>query len=672
MVMREVMINRKPAPAKAGALALAAAILALAIAVPVAHAGSILTQGQLNAELGTSCAAQGKTAPCITPTQMSDLVTTAVPLVSSGIAAAGTSQGTATPLAGQISDVTTVPVGAGVVLPAAVAGQLNLVCNDAANQLQLLVYPASGASIGTLATNAPQTVLAGQCGQFTALSATAWKATFSSAPAAAGFYVSASGSDNNPGTLALPFLTLGKCQTAMQGSSSIKTCYLRAGTYSLTASSDPCGIGGAATEAIALGPSDAGETWAVYPPDGYGAAVLDGGATTLDNNGSPTNGVGAAFCANTNASTAPGVTFNGLTFARFGHAGVWAGSASATVPATITFTNNTCHDFTGWGFEVGNCVRVANSPNGVISHNYIYNMQGPGIDTAVKAGPSTGGQTNLSIDHNFVQNTCINTGTGTAGGNPGDCGAIMTADTATGSGVSTNVSVKFNYVRDVFSRNNGTFTGASQGTGIYMDDSTANVTATGNIVTGFKGTCIFYHENLNNVVTGNICDLSTPAGGGSAPIVYINQAKTISTDPTRGQTGLTFQNNVVVCSPASGNCGNTTFDSYTSFSGLFDPPDGPTNSNNSYWNYNGGSVNNSCGNFHGPACHGSPPADTNPTTENPQISCWAATIASNSPIFSPPVSFPALPAGWGTPGFWGYPGFTIPQTGTAPSWPHAC
>ena len=118
--MREVIISR-------AALVLAVALPALAIAVSVAHAGSILTQGQLNAELGTSCAAQGKTAPCITPTQMSDLVTTAVPLVSSGIAAAGTSQGTATPLAGQISDVTTVPVGAGVVLPAAVAGQLNLV-----------------------------------------------------------------------------------------------------------------------------------------------------------------------------------------------------------------------------------------------------------------------------------------------------------------------------------------------------------------------------------------------------------------------------------------------------------------------------------------------------------------------------------------------------------------
>jgi hypothetical protein len=335
---REVMINR-------AALALAAAIVASAIAVSVAHAGSILTQGQLIAELGTSCAAQGKTAPCITPTQMSDLVTTAVPLVSSGIAAAGASQGTATALAGQISDVTTVPAGSGVILPAAVAGQVNLVCDEA--NLQLLVYPASGASIGTLAANAPQAVPAGLCAQFTALSATAWKIAFSSAPAAAGFYVSASGSDNNPGTLALPFLTLGKCQTAMQGSSN-KTCYLRAGTYPMSAG-------------LTLNSADAGETWTYYPPDGVASPTLTQTAAF------------AFFQLNTGADN---VTINGLGATGFqssAHSSCFNASEAAFVlggqnagnnggPNNTTITNNVLSTF-----DCG--VDINESSNPVISFN---------------------------------------------------------------------------------------------------------------------------------------------------------------------------------------------------------------------------------------------------------------------------------------------------------------
>ncbi|MGB6026025.1 MAG: hypothetical protein WBG40_12585, partial [Candidatus Sulfotelmatobacter sp.] len=46
-----------------------------------------------------------------------------------------------------------------------------------------------------------------------------------------GFYVAPNGNDNNPGTLAQPFATLGKAQSAMRASSSIKTTYIRAGLY---------------------------------------------------------------------------------------------------------------------------------------------------------------------------------------------------------------------------------------------------------------------------------------------------------------------------------------------------------------------------------------------------------------------------------------------------------
>jgi hypothetical protein len=135
-----------------------------------AHAGNILTQGALNTELGTSCAAQGKPAPCITPTQMSDLVVTAVPLVNTGLAAAGSTQGTATVLTGQMNTVTTVPTGAGVVLPTPVAGQVLYVSNQGANPLS--VYPPSGASIDGLAANAPILIAAGSTNEMIATSST--------------------------------------------------------------------------------------------------------------------------------------------------------------------------------------------------------------------------------------------------------------------------------------------------------------------------------------------------------------------------------------------------------------------------------------------------------------------------------------------------------------------
>jgi hypothetical protein len=106
------------------------------------------------------------------------------------------------------------------------------------------------------------------------------------------FYVSPSGNDSAPGTLAQPFLTLQKAQSAMQGSASIKTTYLRAGTYALSASTATSNCdGGMGSTAIDLGSADSGETWSYYPPDGFGTAVLDGGST------SATTGVACAFAA---------------------------------------------------------------------------------------------------------------------------------------------------------------------------------------------------------------------------------------------------------------------------------------------------------------------------------------------------------------------------------------
>jgi hypothetical protein len=75
-----------------------------------------------------------------------------------------------------------------------------------------------------------------------------------------GFYVATNGNDSNPGTLAQPFATLGKCQTAMQMSVN-KTCFIRGGTYSMSSG-------------LTLGSQDKGETWTYYPPDGINSPSL--------------------------------------------------------------------------------------------------------------------------------------------------------------------------------------------------------------------------------------------------------------------------------------------------------------------------------------------------------------------------------------------------------------
>src|SRR5437763_5657561 len=61
----------------------------------------------------------------------------------------------------------------------------------------------------------------------------AFLSTFSAE--AATFYVATNGNDANPGTLATPFKTLYKAQSAMINSSTIKTVTIRGGTYTLTA-----------------------------------------------------------------------------------------------------------------------------------------------------------------------------------------------------------------------------------------------------------------------------------------------------------------------------------------------------------------------------------------------------------------------------------------------------
>jgi hypothetical protein len=92
--------------------------------------------------------------------------------VSTGISAAGTVQANATAITKELNVVSTVASGAGVRLPTAVAGMVITITNTSANTLN--VYPATGAAINTLSTNAAFTHSAGATLQFTAPTTTQW------------------------------------------------------------------------------------------------------------------------------------------------------------------------------------------------------------------------------------------------------------------------------------------------------------------------------------------------------------------------------------------------------------------------------------------------------------------------------------------------------------------
>lgn len=72
--------------------------------------------------------------------------------VNNAVSAAGTTQATATALSRPISNVTTVAANSGVILPSATPGMRVIIRNGSATTLR--IYPAVGAQINTLGTNA--------------------------------------------------------------------------------------------------------------------------------------------------------------------------------------------------------------------------------------------------------------------------------------------------------------------------------------------------------------------------------------------------------------------------------------------------------------------------------------------------------------------------------------
>ena len=92
---------------------------------------------------------------------------------TTGISAAGASQGTATALLADVNNVTTVAAGAGVILSTTQVGSYITILNSGANAL--LVYPPVGGTIDGQATNIPISVPVSQVWSGSAIASLTWE-----------------------------------------------------------------------------------------------------------------------------------------------------------------------------------------------------------------------------------------------------------------------------------------------------------------------------------------------------------------------------------------------------------------------------------------------------------------------------------------------------------------
>lgn len=162
--------------ANVGNIGAAAGVFTGAISVSAnVTGGNLLTGGLLsvtgNANVGNIGAATGVFTANVSA---ANVITTGFHIrsIATGLTAAGATQGTASAITKEVNVVSTVAVGTGVILPTAVAGMAITITNTTANSL--LVYPATGGVINTLATNAGFTQPAGATIQFIAPTNVQW------------------------------------------------------------------------------------------------------------------------------------------------------------------------------------------------------------------------------------------------------------------------------------------------------------------------------------------------------------------------------------------------------------------------------------------------------------------------------------------------------------------
>jgi len=227
------------------------------------------------------------------------------------------------------------------------------------------------------------------------------------------FYVATTGSDSNAGTLAAPFATFAAAQAAMRASSSIKTTYIRRGSYALPTLS--CG---GSTCGLNLTSADDGETWSYYPPDGVDSADLNAGSTGSG------NGLVTAVSVSAN-----NITINGLSIHDFQYSGIGSGGG------VNNLLIENCLLFNGYlasGSSNPGGISCYGCGNMTISHNVIHDMAQFGVSISNVNGSIS----NLLVTGNVVYNTCTKIA---------DCGALYVQDITT---TATNLRFTNNYIHD--------------------------------------------------------------------------------------------------------------------------------------------------------------------------------------------------------------------------------
>jgi hypothetical protein len=432
-------------------------------------------------------------------------------------------------------------------------------------------------------------------------------------PPTTAWYVSPSGSDSNNGTSnTTPFLTLEKAQAAAQGSSSVKTIYLMAGTYHRTA-------------AINLSTSDNGETWTYQPSDGVNNAILDGGGSTYS--------AFEVFGSN--------ITFNGIKMQNYTNYELHK-DGGATVTGIIV-ENCDLGSLTATGTWNSGAIEFENINGVTIKNNYVHDTPSQGIALFAYASGSV--LDNVSITGNCcLRNVQAQT----------DGGAIYCSD-HNGYKSSGNTSITNNYCKDYGN------SGSARACGIYLDDSASYWTITGNVIgppnpawVNGSQSCYGIEENNGsyNVVKNNIIDLGTTSEVYAVVWYYGDNPVTSLTGPN--QTGEIFEQNLVI----SNFAGNNSPPEFGGGDVLFYQNSGSasdyTISNNDYYNYGGGQH----------ISNGAVKSDSSPLNINPLFSTadYTYTISASSSVLSAPLNFTPIVGGWGPPGF------TLPQTGTKPSY----
>lgn len=430
-----------------------------------------------------------------------------------------------------------------------------------------------------------------------------------SAQPLAAFFVSPDGNDANDGTLVAPFATLERAQAAMQGSG-VKLTYLRAGVYHRHST-------------LQLTPSDSGEQWSYYPPDGADTATIDGGFSF---NGPLIDIAGAS-----------NVIINGLTLEDFTDYGI-LGSPLGTTSGSGNSILNCQIAFGTWTVSA---IAILSMAQTTIAHNYIHDVNGSGValyDDMM--GFSVNGDV---INSNVIVGAKVQL---SAGG-----GVYIHM----GNGTEfDHVTVSDNYIADL---------GSARSLGIHdiYLDSASNVTVTGNILRapapgagstgpdGYEGISAFFVRNGNqNSFSNNIVDLGSSGTESVAIFAY---------DPNQpfdfGMSGNTVSNNIILSNFTGPNLtANASQSGFAYYEDISDPQGyGYSIANNVYWNYATGGLTYTAGNFQG---------DASPLHMNPAISGWSYVLATNSPVYQQTAFRPIA-------GNWGPPNFSLPEGPGVPS-----